>query len=83
MLAGDPITTYKYSYWEEGQINTGKEKELLKLVGDVGTDTSEHSATTSCQENSSPQRPFPQIATDVCVWKFSHDGFTERAGEGG
>jgi len=61
MLSGDPIATYKYSLWEKGKINTRKEKELLKLVGDVGTDTSKYSATTSCQENSSSQRPFPQL----------------------
>lgn len=52
-LSRDPITIYKYSLWGTGKINTRKEKKLLKLAGDVDTNTSRYLLATDCQENSS------------------------------
>lgn len=51
-LSGDPITIYKYSLWGTGKINTRKEKKLLKLAGDVDTNTSRYLLATDRQENS-------------------------------
>lgn len=94
-LSRDPVPIYKYSLWGTGTINTRKEKKLLKLAGDVDTNTSRYLLAMDCQENSSGGVPsgvkfrdsFPPTATEanksLCIFGVRLENFTGETGEDG